>query len=115
MDPLVISWFLQITTFSMFPLLVKDGLTLPYFATSFIFYLICNMIANNLTERKFTKILRIVMHISYAIGIILALCHLYASVPDKLPHLYPVLISFYSFAHFILFNIYFNYQQLCKR
>ena len=39
---LILTWFLLVTTFSMWPLLAKDGLQLAFFALQVIFITVCH-------------------------------------------------------------------------
>lgn len=133
-------WFLHISTFSMLPLLQRDGLFLATIGLSG-FYLIgiklfndlstpatnnknlnsCNWL--NLPERWRTdqplasKIgqpnwLHLILSGSIVGSVIMAFVLEFTKPPVKLPHLYPLFISFYSFIHFILYYIVVSYQLL---
>lgn len=126
-DPLACVWFLQIATFSMFPLLVVDNLVLAFVATNVLYLLLIRITMNLATKPTYADSLwdicllsrvsyslvgRIAFYLSSIFGItILCLCLLFAPPPSNLPHIYPLLIAIYSCCHFVLFIIYFNYRQ----
>uniref|UniRef100_U5EYC0 Alpha-1,3-glucosyltransferase n=1 Tax=Corethrella appendiculata TaxID=1370023 RepID=U5EYC0_9DIPT len=127
-------WFLQITSFSMFPLLHKDGLLIAYVVTNLVF-LLCikfinvpkmtaktiildifnmNYLMGTSKRREDILIRNFMLYIYYfsLIGQVAILGNfLFATPPPNLPHLYPLLISAYSCVHFILFFVYFNLIQ----
>ncbi|XP_013167634.1 PREDICTED: dolichyl pyrophosphate Man9GlcNAc2 alpha-1,3-glucosyltransferase [Papilio xuthus] len=135
-DPFMCFWFLLVSNFSMLPLLMKDGLLLPFIATTLIYisvYSIALKMANNTSglftfinankvyktiqkdKSKDSMFLKIVSHYFFfsLVGMVfLTICLIYVKPPLMFPDLYPLLISVYSCSHFLLFFLYFNYQQL---
>uniref|UniRef100_A0A8C2KA67 Alpha-1,3-glucosyltransferase n=1 Tax=Cyprinus carpio TaxID=7962 RepID=A0A8C2KA67_CYPCA len=129
---------------SMLPLLLKDGLLLPYVVTSLAFlflslYLLSALERSTEEElrlglyRKLTQRWLPKLNLSRIIKwkVMLSLCILqfwfslaamaalsFTSVwlkpPAKLPDLFPVLVSVLSFLHFLGFIIYFNQVQLME-
>ncbi|XP_058956144.2 dolichyl pyrophosphate Man9GlcNAc2 alpha-1,3-glucosyltransferase [Pocillopora verrucosa] len=101
-------WFLVISTFSMWPLLLKDGLSLPYISCMLFFYTIAYHVFE-LNKVEPLKQSLFVLSVIGALGL-----HIGSAVvqpPKRYPDLWPVLISLYSCAHFLAFLCYFNYIQ----
>lgn len=101
-------WFTTIATFSMWPLLLKDGLCIMYIAgmglyltTVYIFYR--NHIRNKML---------LLFILSVAGCAALHVLELFVPPPNRYPHLYPTLNALYSAGHFSLFFCYFNYRQI---
>ncbi|XP_039750715.1 dolichyl pyrophosphate Man9GlcNAc2 alpha-1,3-glucosyltransferase-like [Pararge aegeria] len=134
-DPFTSLWFLLLSTFSMLPLLLKDGLLLPLLCTSSIylsFYSIALHLsgletnifsvlsANTVYEAAKTKsynhvvmkLFSTMFFFSLQGMILLGLGSLLVKPPPQYPDLFPLLISMYSCLHFIFFLIYFTYCQL---
>lgn len=107
-NPFECTWFLVISTFSMWPLLLKDGLALPYVSCMTLFY----TVAYHVFELQKTKPLKQSLFILSVLG---CLClHIGSAVvqpPSRYPDLWPVLISLFSCVHFLGFFCYFNYLQ----
>ncbi|KAJ3599880.1 hypothetical protein NHX12_033834 [Muraenolepis orangiensis] len=130
--PLIAIWFLQVSTFSMLPLLLKDGLLVPYAVTSVAFvcigiYLLSAM--ERCTEaqlhldayRRLTKwlpawnlarIVRRKFYVSVVLMVALSVASAALPPPAALPDLFPVLVSAVSFVHFLGTFVYFNVIQL---
>lgn len=127
-EPVMCLWFLQISTFSMLPLLAVDRLVLAYVATSLIYLLLIRLVlateasAKDSANAKWdilllhrisaNQLLHVLFYASSLIGCTaLAVCHLFVQPPARFPHLFPLLISVYCCCHFLLFLVYFNYKQ----
>uniref|UniRef100_A0A2M4BJW2 Alpha-1,3-glucosyltransferase n=1 Tax=Anopheles marajoara TaxID=58244 RepID=A0A2M4BJW2_9DIPT len=135
LEPFAVFWFLQVSSFSMFPLLYKDGLTGPYFSLSLVTLILPRLAATS--GNRFSEKSEIpaydVFHVRQLIGdikgsriasLLLPLFYmsllgqmallgtfLFAKPPEALPFLFPLAISAYSCGHFVLFFLYFNYRQ----
>jgi len=124
----VIPWFLTISTFSMLPLLIKDGLLIPTISLSVMYLtIIINMdqfapVKNKYEKRTkspepvrpptcFHTFLKICMFISLLGCVILVLLSTTYPPPTKYPYLWPLAVSVYSAGHFIMFGLYFHYIQ----
>lgn len=133
MDPFMVFWFLQVSTFSMFPLLVKDGLLVAFIGLSIVYLVLTKLLIdytkdskhqnknflqilwniNKKTESKFLENLMIFAYIlSSIIEILLVLCFYFLPPPASLPFLHPLLISAFSCCHFVMFFVFFNVKQL---
>ncbi|XP_051929399.1 dolichyl pyrophosphate Man9GlcNAc2 alpha-1,3-glucosyltransferase [Hippocampus zosterae] len=129
--PLVCVWFLQASTFSMLPLLLKDGLLVPYVVTSlgFLFfstYLLSALKHGSeeelalgayhkllffLPRMDLAWILRWKFYISLSAMACLSIASVALPPPPHLPDLFPVLVSTFSFVHFLGTFLYFNVVQ----
>ncbi|XP_062412799.1 dolichyl pyrophosphate Man9GlcNAc2 alpha-1,3-glucosyltransferase [Sardina pilchardus] len=136
--PLVAIYFLQVSTFSMLPLLLKDGLLLPYAVTSLAFLYFSVTLLSAL-QRSTDEQLRLqpyhtflgsvlpclprlnlgrITKWKFVVSMVLMAGLSVGSValepPARFPDLFPVLVSFFSFLHFLGFLIYFNLLQLSE-
>lgn len=117
--PFVSFWFLQISTFSMFPLFVKDGLLVHYFSTLALFSIVVSVGFDLTPKQKVKKqwiaciypFLPYMLFVSLVGCLLLNIASLLVAPPASKPHLFPLLISFYSCVHFVCFLIYFHYAQ----
>ncbi|KAK7100329.1 dolichyl pyrophosphate Man9GlcNAc2 alpha-1,3-glucosyltransferase-like [Littorina saxatilis] len=107
--PLVVTWFITISTFSMLPLLVKDGLLIPSVAATFICYEVIRVTLHPL-HNKATWI-RVLHTLSILGAIILTVVSQVLTPPEKLPDLFTLMITTYSFLHYAAFFVYFHYLQ----
>ncbi|NXW57000.1 ALG6 glucosyltransferase, partial [Eurystomus gularis] len=128
--PFMATWFLLVSTFSMLPLLLKDGLLLPYAATTLAFLSVCvasfaileKTSAEDLQLKPFSlsmkgyvscfksfpKIVRSLFLLSVTLMGVLSLLSAAAQPPQRFPDLFPVAVSLISCLHFLLFLVYFN-------
>ncbi|XP_035905546.1 probable dolichyl pyrophosphate Man9GlcNAc2 alpha-1,3-glucosyltransferase [Anopheles stephensi] len=135
LEPLVSCWFLQLATFSMLPLLHKDGLTGAFVGLTLISLTMVRTVRDSKPSNKNHKLSYDVLHLRgllpegfASIGsvfvalfylsllgqVLLLVAFLCLAPPAHLPFLYPLLISAYSCGHFVLFYLYFNYRQFCS-
>lgn len=128
LNPNASVWFLMISTFSMFPLLHKDNLLIPYIALNGIYLLILKFQANfyvlsdSIFKFKVAKAKNAKKHnfvvtcfwLSIVGSFVLVLVYLFVEPPESLPFLFSFLVSAYSCVHFIGFFLYFNYLHLFK-
>lgn len=133
LEPFMSFWFLQISTFSMLPLLAKDGLVAAFIGLSGLNFLMTKLIIDTTKNEKFDKFnflqilwnvnkksdrkwLEKVMIFCYTLStlveIFLVIGFFYIEPPRELPFLHPLLISAFSCCHFIFFFIYFNAKQI---
>uniref|UniRef100_A0AAY5F451 Alpha-1,3-glucosyltransferase n=1 Tax=Electrophorus electricus TaxID=8005 RepID=A0AAY5F451_ELEEL len=126
--PLMATWFLLVSTFSMLPLLLKDGLLLPYAVTSLAFLFLCVYLLSalhrssqelhlgscyNLTRGSlFLPFVQ--FGISMAAMAVLSTASAALEPPARLPDLFPVLVSIFSCMHFLASLLYFNFVQLTE-
>ncbi|XP_018409346.1 PREDICTED: dolichyl pyrophosphate Man9GlcNAc2 alpha-1,3-glucosyltransferase [Nanorana parkeri] len=135
--PLMSTWFLLTSTFSMLPLLLKDGLLVAYIITTLAFLLVtaaCLSFHEKTSEDAlklkgfcvsirrcvswFTvpgSLLRLLLFLSLSTMAVLTVGSCALTPPPALPDLFPVLISSVSCAHFLMFFLYFNIVHLWDR
>jgi len=102
------AWFLASSTYSLLPLMVKDGLVLQWVALYALFLLLAaNLVAT-------TRLLRVAVAASLAAGAALAAAEALVRPPEKLPYLFPQLNAMFSCAHFLGFLLYFYWVQFRK-
>ncbi|KFV49034.1 Dolichyl pyrophosphate Man9GlcNAc2 alpha-1,3-glucosyltransferase [Tyto alba] len=128
--PFMATWFLLVSTFSMLPLLLKDGLLLAYTVTMLAF-LSVSLAAFSIFEKtsaedlqlkpfslslkgyvswfkSFPKIVRCLFLLSVTLMGVLSLMSAAVHPPHRLPDLFPLSVSVISCLHFLLFLVYFN-------
>uniref|UniRef100_A0A8C7PIR9 Alpha-1,3-glucosyltransferase n=1 Tax=Oncorhynchus mykiss TaxID=8022 RepID=A0A8C7PIR9_ONCMY len=127
--PLPAIWFLQASTFSMLPLFLKDGLLVPYVVTSlaFLFFSIYLLSAlEHCSEDKlrlgpYRRLLicmprmdlgRFYFSITAMAG--LSFMSVALAPPAQLPDLFPLLVSVFSYLHFLGLLLYFNIVQIAE-
>uniref|UniRef100_A0A2M4DKG8 Alpha-1,3-glucosyltransferase n=1 Tax=Anopheles darlingi TaxID=43151 RepID=A0A2M4DKG8_ANODA len=135
LEPFAVFWFLQVSSFSMFPLLHKDGLTGPYLGLSLVTLILPRLAATsvhsinarsetlvydvfgvqhligNIKGSRIATPLLTLFYVSLLGQIALLGAFLFVKPPAALPFLFPLVISAYSCGHFVLFFLYFNYRQ----
>ncbi|XP_015592872.1 probable dolichyl pyrophosphate Man9GlcNAc2 alpha-1,3-glucosyltransferase isoform X1 [Cephus cinctus] len=134
-DPLPCFWFLLISTFSMLPLLINDGLYIAYIAitllyaisTTWVFPNLCRITTSVELKDECDKKLSVIyvcknyrqfavvglFRLSMLGTVVLSMLCVLVKPPKRYPDLFPLLISVYSCGHFIIFFLYFNYKQFC--
>ncbi|XP_059616730.1 dolichyl pyrophosphate Man9GlcNAc2 alpha-1,3-glucosyltransferase [Phlebotomus argentipes] len=132
LDPIVCFWFLNIATFSMMPLLQKDGLYTAFLGLQGIFLLSIRLYhllgsKSDKSTLDFFHLRQFNQHkktswrdtltiwgfyLSLAGQIALLIGQEFIKAPENLPYLFPYLISAYSGVHFMAFFLYFNLIQL---
>ncbi|KAK3927387.1 Dolichyl pyrophosphate Man9GlcNAc2 alpha-1,3-glucosyltransferase [Frankliniella fusca] len=122
-DPFISMWFTAISSFSMLPLLLKDGLLIPTIAL-ILFHIVATTLMVNVLPSTREKSLIVsdqsssilwwwaAFFVSMIGCVILTLSSIFVKPPNNLPDLFPLLISVYSCLHFIIFLLYFNYKQM---
>ena len=129
---LVSTWFLLISSFSMLPLLLKDGLGVATLALNGAFLIAADMAGmtgpreedNGGNSRKKGRPVpikkppsnvdfgvRLVFVVSLLGAMVLSVFSVVVPPPGHLPDLWPVLVSVFSAVHFGLFYLYFNKLQ----
>ncbi|NXT44220.1 ALG6 glucosyltransferase, partial [Pelecanoides urinatrix] len=128
--PFMATWFLLVSTFSMLPLLLKDGLLLAYAVTMLAFLSACvasfSIFEKTSAEdlqlkpfslslkgyvswfKSFPKIVRSLFLLSVTLMGVLSVMSAAVHPPQRLPDLFPLSVSVISCLHFLLFLVYFN-------
>ncbi|XP_004588786.2 dolichyl pyrophosphate Man9GlcNAc2 alpha-1,3-glucosyltransferase [Ochotona princeps] len=128
--PFMATWFLLVSTFSMLPLLLKDGLLMPLLVTVMAFFTVCatcfsifeNVGEEELQLKSFSifvrsylprfkflpRIIQYLFFLSVITMVLLTLMTVTLDPPRKLPDLFSVLVCFVSCLNFLFFLVYFN-------
>lgn len=135
-DPFMCFWFLLVSTFSMLPLLLKDGLLIPFIVTNIIHvavYSVSIKLAypksgyfkffnasllerlvepNKTSNSMFMNLLSVNFFFSVSGMVCLTVASVFVTPPPHYPDMYPLFVSVFSFIHFALFFLYFNFRQM---
>jgi len=113
-EPFWSGWFNNVAIFSMFPLLKKDRLIIPYF----ILLLMWNWMGSLAISDSYMQIMGVKLvslrYISWVSYIVMAVIHFLdfnIIPPKKYPDLYVVLNVTFSAGICLLMLLYFNYRQ----
>ncbi|KAM6962595.1 dolichyl pyrophosphate Man9GlcNAc2 alpha-1,3-glucosyltransferase [Aplochiton taeniatus] len=133
--PFVTIWFLQASTFSMLPLLLKDGLLVPYTVTSLAFLFVSTyllsatarcteeelrlgayrqLLSRCLAKLDLARVTKFKFYVSMAAMAGLSFTSVALAPPARFPDLFPVMVSVFSFSHFLGLLIHFTIIQLSK-
>lgn len=132
-DPVMVSWLVVTSVFSMLPLLSKDGLVVPCLALTLLWVLLNKLaLSYSLNSRysitpdsafsqdgsmssklfnAFQGYRGSLYLYSMAAMSVLALVFTCVQPPSRYPDLFSVFIALVACAHFILFAVYFHYRQ----
>jgi len=119
--PLAAHWFVNISTFSLQPLLMKDGQLIPYIVlvtlhTLFSLELLQKKLSPTRTKLLMAHYLLMAIYYISLLGcFVLGSTAVFVTPPAKYPHLHPTLNALYSFGHFFMFFIYFYYSQFTSQ
>ncbi|KAG0197066.1 Glucosyltransferase-like protein [Mortierella sp. GBA30] len=106
-EPAVASLFITLATFSMFPLLRQEALTMPYYVLlGFWIWMTAG------TYRNASRSLGLLVALNLLVMVGMHVAEVVVPKPlPRYPNLYPVLNALWSAAGFVLFWAYFNYRQ----
>lgn len=107
--------FLHLSIFSLYPLMIKDGLVVPYYVLLIAYHVICGYILPAL-ERHHNEGSTVASKIRFQIvliaGIIsISLLSLTLEPPKSLPYFWSTIISLISSLGFILYAVMGNFKQ----
>ncbi|KAG2174918.1 hypothetical protein INT43_005980 [Umbelopsis isabellina] len=105
-EPWAVQLFTNVAMFSMYPLLKRDDLIVPYFLTTILW----NYVAGY-HVLKMPKIIKWMSIICYTSMIAWHLAEANIPAPSNLPDIYTVLNVLFSCGCFVLAFIYFNWRQ----
>lgn len=136
-EPFMVFWFLQVSTFSMIPLLIKDGQMVSFIGLSCCFLGATKLFIDDMrktkpnkftgdfnfikifykisrfSEMKFLDNVAVFCYIASTVVQVILICGiLFVPPPASLPFLHPLLISAFSCCHFVMFLAYFNVKQM---
>jgi len=114
--PLAVNWFAIMSTFSLQPLLSKDGQMVPYSVLMIVYTLLSMEIFKwhftTALSRPVAPNVPLIMCWASILGCFaLNLVALFMKPPPHLPDLHPTVNALYSFVHFVGFLFFFYYRQ----
>uniref|UniRef100_A0A4D5RLU0 Alpha-1,3-glucosyltransferase n=1 Tax=Ixodes scapularis TaxID=6945 RepID=A0A4D5RLU0_IXOSC len=107
--PGLVLWFSTIATFSMFPLLCKDGLVTPYVAL--VVLNIVFVFKAYLETSQPSRLVTVLFALSMGGCTFLNAAHLLLPPPRRYPDVHSLLNAVYSCGHFVVFVSYTHYLQ----
>jgi len=109
-------WFLEVSVFSMIPLLRRDNLLVPTVAATILFHLIfkSNYFKTIKDVDPDNNLLNSVVAISESLMIFILVGFLTIEPTSKYPDIWPLIISVVSCAHIFLFLIWGYVKQFCR-
>ncbi|KAI9284963.1 glycosyl transferase [Umbelopsis sp. AD052] len=105
-EPWAVSMFINVAMFSMFPLLKREALVLPYFLVTILW----NYLAGFHTI-PMSKVVKLLTSICYTVILVWHIAESYIPPPQALPDLYTVLNVLFSCGCYLLAFLYFNWRQ----
>ncbi|XP_017075637.2 LOW QUALITY PROTEIN: probable dolichyl pyrophosphate Man9GlcNAc2 alpha-1,3-glucosyltransferase [Drosophila eugracilis] len=106
--------FLEVSVFSMLPLLIRDELLVPALVSTFVFHVIFKCFSSN-SKQSNEYPLKYLASISNILMIIIVVASLTIPAPSRFPDLWPLVVSVISCGHFLLFFLWGNFQHFtCK-
>jgi len=99
-------YFALVSTFSMLPLLVKDGLVVAYGGCLIIFCAVAGLRTDLLRPAW----MKTPLAASAAIGVALSALKVAGEPPASLPYLFDLFISAFAFVHFAGFFVFWNWK-----
>lgn len=113
-EPFVFQWFTQFALLSMFPLLIRDKLLLPYIALYGIFIFVYyapngkpDTPKNRFSSHLTSFLISFILFLSFVLHII----YLTVNPPKKYPFLFEAVIMLLCFSQFVLVAVYSNWKQ----
>ncbi|TMW63158.1 hypothetical protein Poli38472_002099 [Pythium oligandrum] len=123
-NALLVSWFSFLSTFSMYFLLKKDGLIIPYLVLQMLFFcvavwpalssstpLVMEKLPGIDAKGRPTSLTRAYVLASTAALVVLHLAQAVVEPPARYPHIFDYLFAAFSCAHFSLALLYCTYWQ----
>ncbi|KAF3449628.1 hypothetical protein FNV43_RR10359 [Rhamnella rubrinervis] len=110
-EPFLLKWMTLYALFSIFPLLYRDKLVLPYFTLSALFLLLYYAPSRRQAATE-TKPLKSYARMFFLLcALILHVVYLTVEAPHRYPFLFEALIMLLSFSQFVILVIHSNVQQ----
>ncbi|XP_059477309.1 probable dolichyl pyrophosphate Man9GlcNAc2 alpha-1,3-glucosyltransferase isoform X1 [Neocloeon triangulifer] len=105
--PIMATWFLATSTYSLLPLMVKDDLVLPWLSLLSLFLAIGAQMMPPLNS----GLLKWALRASLGASVILVVAQALVTAPVRYPHLFPQLNSIFCCGHFLVFLAYAYWLQ----
>lgn len=111
-EPFVHSWMTHYALFSMFPLVVRDKLVLPYIALSPLFFLLNRAVPTRAQATGEANSLRSFVTAFFLFcALILHVVYVTVNPPRRYPFLFEALIMLLCFSQFVSLAVYTNAKQ----
>ncbi|XP_060663480.1 probable dolichyl pyrophosphate Man9GlcNAc2 alpha-1,3-glucosyltransferase [Drosophila nasuta] len=109
-------WFLEVSVFSMIPLLKRDHLLIPSVAATVLFHLVfkCNYFKPNKEQMLENKLLNTTVAISEILMLSILVGSLAIKPSARYPDIWPLIISVVSCAHIFLFLVWGYVKQFMQ-
>lgn len=107
----VFQWLIYYALLSMFPLLTRDKLVIPYAALYGLFVLLYHAPGGKKDAGASNSILSILKSFVFACSLVIHVVYLTVSPPDKYPFLFEAVIMSLCFSQFVVISIYMNLRQ----
>eukprot|EP00808_Paulinella_micropora_P006735 g8947.t1 len=117
-NPLLVVWAGLVSAFSMFPLLLRDQLLIPYIACQVLFLVFSVAIhysspaSFHASGLKMPLRVGALFQVSIAGGLLIHLFHVFVTPPPRLKDLAALLYAAYSFIHFAIAFLLLNFYLL---
>ncbi|KAL8476604.1 hypothetical protein ACS0TY_029048 [Phlomoides rotata] len=110
-EPFIFCWLIYNALLSMFPLLRRDKLEIPYAALYGLFVLLYYTPGGRKSAEVTHRALPILKSFAFACIIFLHIVYIAISPPLKYPYLFEAVIMSFCFSQFVLISIYMNKKQ----
>lgn len=112
-EPRVLKWLTHFSLFSMFPLLCRDRLIVPYVGLFALFYLLFYAPGTSAFKkiRSAATIKSFLMTLLIVCSIVLHIVYLTMHPPERYPFLFEAIIMLVCFSQFVLLALYTNTMQ----
>ncbi|KAG6652976.1 probable dolichyl pyrophosphate Man9GlcNAc2 alpha-1,3-glucosyltransferase isoform X2 [Carya illinoinensis] len=110
-EPFLLKWITLHALFSMFPLLCRDGLILPYIALSVLFTLVYHAPTGRQDRKEAPSFNSFVTTIIVLCSVVLHIVYLTMHPPRRYPFLFEAVIMLLCFSQFMVLCFYTNAKQ----
>ncbi|KAK6150971.1 hypothetical protein DH2020_015903 [Rehmannia glutinosa] len=110
-EPFVFRWLIYFALLSMFPLVRRDNLVLPYGALYGLFVLLYYAPDGRKNAKETDCFYSILKSFALACSLFLHVIYMTITPPDKYPFLFEAVIMMFCFSQFVWISIYLNTKQ----
>lgn len=110
-EPFLLKWITIYALCSMFPLLCRDNLILPYIAVSALFILIYHAPSRRQDRKEMRSFRPFVTTLLVLCSAVLHIVYLTMQAPPRYPFLFEAMIMFLCFSQFLVLTFYANAKQ----
>ena len=110
-EAFVFQWLTQFSLLSMFPLLLRDNLIIPYISLYAIFILIHYQKPNAQNRKYSSPFISFLISSFLFVSFVLHVVYLTVNPPKKYPFLFEAIIMLFCFSQIVLVAVYSNRKQ----